>query len=124
MVYTLKWAGIRCTRIYIEDKRATGRRTGLLQLFSPSSSCWSAFRHCDLITPCAGGRFRLPDYFLPSGFLKPAWLRPLNKIWTKLGLLMGRVVSPVITAVLFYLVVTPTGLLFRIFGKDPLRLAL
>jgi len=37
---------------------------------------------------------------------------------------MGRVVTPVITALLFYLVVTPTGFLFRLWGKDPLRLAL
>jgi hypothetical protein len=67
--------------------------------------------------------FALAGLFFAVAFLKPAWLRPLNAIWTKLGLLMGRVVSPVITALLFYLVVTPTGLLFRLFGKDPLRLA-
>ena len=60
--------------------------------------------------------------FLLSGF-ETVWLRPLNKYWTKLGLLMGRIVGPVITAVLFYAVVTPTGLLFRILGKDPLRLS-
>ena len=62
--------------------------------------------------------------FLGVALLQPMWLRPLNRVWTKLGLLMGRVVSPVITALLFYLVVTPTGLLFRLLGKDPLRLAL
>jgi hypothetical protein len=67
--------------------------------------------------------FPLAGLFLATAFLKPGWLRPLNRIWTKLGILMGRVVSPVITALLFYLVVTPTGLLFRLFGKDPLRLA-
>jgi hypothetical protein len=61
--------------------------------------------------------------FLLIGLLKPLWLRPLNKFWTKLGLLMGRVVSPVIAAVLFYAVVTPTGILFRLLGKDPLRLS-
>ncbi len=61
--------------------------------------------------------------FLFVGILKPIWLRPLNKYWTKLGLLMGRIVSPVITAVLFYGVVTPTALLFRMLGKDPLRLS-
>ena len=61
--------------------------------------------------------------FLVVALLQPVFLRPLNRIWTKLGLLMGRVVSPVITALLFYLVVTPTGFLFRLLGKDPLRLA-
>lgn len=61
--------------------------------------------------------------FLATALAQPTWLRPMNRLWTKLGLLMGRVISPVITAVLFYAVVTPTGFLFRLLGKDPLRLA-
>jgi hypothetical protein len=71
--------------------------------------------------PMRSWAFPVAGLFLIVGILKPVWLRPLNKCWTKLGLLMGRIVSPVITAVLFYAVVTPTGLLFRILGKDPLR---
>jgi Mg2+/citrate symporter len=61
--------------------------------------------------------------FLGVALLQPAWLRPLNRAWTKLGLLLGRVVSPLITALLFFLVVTPIALLFRLLKKDPLRLA-
>jgi Saxitoxin biosynthesis operon protein SxtJ len=67
--------------------------------------------------------FPVAGLFLFVGILKPFWLRPLNMYWTKLGLLMGRIVSPVITAVLFYAVVTPTALLFRMLRKDPLRLS-
>jgi len=67
--------------------------------------------------------FPFAGLFLLIGLLKPVWLRPLNKYWTKLGLLMGRIVSPVITTVLFYGVVTPTALLFRLLGKDPLRIS-
>lgn len=66
----------------------------------------------------------LGGLFLGVALLQPLWLRPLNRVWTKFGRLMGRIVSPVITALLFYLVVTPTGFLFRLWGKDPLRLAL
>ena len=66
----------------------------------------------------------LSSLFLVVAVFQPVSLRPLNRVWTKLGLLMGRVVSPVITALLFYLVVTPTGFLFRLLGKDPLRLTL
>ena len=51
---------------------------------------------------------------LGVALLQPMWLRPLNRIWTKFGLLLGRVVSPVVTALLFLLVVTPIGLLFRL----------
>ena len=65
----------------------------------------------------------LAGLFLLIGLLKPVWLRPLNKYWTKIGLLLGRVVSPVIITVLFYGIVTPIALLFRLLGKDPLRLA-
>lgn len=73
--------------------------------------------------PTRSWAFLVAGLFLFIGILRPVWLRPLNKYWTKLGLLMGRIVSPVITAVVFYAVVTPTALLFRILGKDPLRLS-
>jgi len=51
----------------------------------------------------------------------PSILHPLNVIWTGLGRVLHRVMSPVAAAVLFYLVVTPAGMLRR-FHKDPLRL--
>jgi hypothetical protein len=53
---------------------------------------------------------------------RPTLLHPLNLLWSRLGLLMGRIANPVITAVLFFLVFTPAGLLMRLFGKDPLKL--
>ena len=61
--------------------------------------------------------------FLIVALVKPSWLRYANRVWTKLGLLIGRVVSPVVTALLFFLVVTPMGFLMRVSGKDPLRLS-
>ncbi len=54
--------------------------------------------------------------------LWPAALRPLNRLWLKLGLLLYRVTSPLALALLFYAVMTPLGLLMRACGKDPLRL--
>jgi len=55
--------------------------------------------------------------------IRPSWLHPFNLAWTKLGLLLGRVVSPVVMALLFFVVITPMAFLFRMFGKDPLRLS-
>ena len=49
-------------------------------------------------------------------------LGPLNKLWTRLGMLLHRIVNPVVLGIMFFIVVTPTGLLMRIAGKDPLRL--
>jgi hypothetical protein len=60
--------------------------------------------------------------FLAVALLVPSILGPFNRIWTKFGALLHRIVSPVALAILFFCVVTPTGLLLRLFGKDVLRL--
>lgn len=52
----------------------------------------------------------------------PRILAVPNRLWMKLGLLMGKIVAPIALGILFYLVFTPTGLLMRLFGKDPLKL--
>lgn len=75
----------------------------------------------------AGGHVRAPalglaGVFLAIALLRPVFLHPLNGAWTFLGLLLGRVVNPVVTAALFFLVFTPAGLISRLRGKDPLRL--
>jgi hypothetical protein len=54
---------------------------------------------------------------------RPQSLGPANRAWLKLGLLMYRVVNPVIMAILFFGMILPIGLLMRLFGKDFLRLA-
>lgn len=64
----------------------------------------------------------LSTLFLVLALLWSAALRPLNRLWLKLGLLLYRVISPLALGLLFYLTVSPVGLLMRIFGKDPLRL--
>jgi hypothetical protein len=60
--------------------------------------------------------------FLAAGAIRPEVLHPLNVLWMRFGLLLGRFVNPVVLAALFYLVFTPLGLLMRFMGKDPLRL--
>ncbi len=59
-----------------------------------------------------------------SGLLRPALLSAPNALWLKLGLLLHRIVNPIIMAVLFFGTILPIGLLMRAFGKDPLRLRL
>ncbi len=60
--------------------------------------------------------------FLATALLRPTLLKPLNRLWTEFGLLLHHVVNPIIMGLLFYLVVTPTGLVMRALGKDLLRL--
>lgn len=52
----------------------------------------------------------------------PGVLRPLNRLWTQFGLLLQKVVSPIVLGAILFLVVTPVGVLMRLTGKDPLRL--
>ena len=60
--------------------------------------------------------------FLAAALLVPRALRPLNLLWFRFGLVLHHVVTPVVMGLLFFLVVTPVGLLMRLSGKDPLRL--
>jgi hypothetical protein len=56
--------------------------------------------------------------------LRPSLLSGLNAIWLKFGLVLHRIISPIVMAVLFYGTIVPIGLLMRLVGKDPLRLKL
>jgi multisubunit Na+/H+ antiporter MnhG subunit len=60
--------------------------------------------------------------FGPLGLVKPAAIRPIFAAWMGVALVIGAVVSRLILAALFYLVFTPVGLLFRLIGRDELRL--
>ena len=60
--------------------------------------------------------------FLILGLLNSKILAPLNKIWFKFGILLGRIVSPLIMGIIFFLVVTPIGFIMRLLGKDLLNL--
>ncbi len=60
--------------------------------------------------------------FLFLGVLNSKFLTPFNKLWFKFGLLLGKIISPIIMGLIFFLVVTPTGFIMRIIGKDLLNL--
>ncbi len=59
--------------------------------------------------------------FLGLTFLKPSVLTVPNRLWFRFGLLLNKVVSPVVMGLIFVLTVIPTGLVLRARGKDPLR---
>ncbi len=60
--------------------------------------------------------------FLLLGILNSKILTPLNKIWFKIGILLGNVISPIVMSIIFFLVVTPTSFIMKILGKDLLNL--
>ena len=60
--------------------------------------------------------------FLALGLLNSKFLSPLNKIWFKFGLFLGKIISPKVMGLIFFFVVTPIGILMRILKKDLLNL--
>ena len=60
--------------------------------------------------------------FLVLGLVNSKILSPLNKIWFKFGIILGKIISPVIMGIIFFFVVTPIGLLMRLLGKDLINL--
>ena len=60
--------------------------------------------------------------FFILGLLNSNILSPLNRIWFKFGIILGSIVSPIVMSLVFFLVVTPTSLILRLFRKDILSL--
>ena len=60
--------------------------------------------------------------FLILGLINSKILTPLNLIWFKFGIFLGKIVSPIILALIFFFVVTPTGLILRLMRKDVINL--
>lgn len=83
---------------------------GLLPLFRHESPRWA------LIAVSAA--------FLAAAVLRPDWLTPLNRAWFKLGLLLNKIVGPIVMGVLFFGAVTPFAWFLRKKGKDLLSLEL
>ena len=60
--------------------------------------------------------------FLLLGLVNSKIINPLNKLWFKFGIFLGKIISPLIMGIIFFLVVTPIGLLMRLLNKDLLNL--
>jgi len=74
-----------------------------------------------------GSQIRLPWLIVSAvllilSFLKPVLLKPFNLLWMKLGALLGKVVPPIVMLVIFFVIVTPIGIVLKIFKKDLLGL--
>ena len=60
--------------------------------------------------------------FLILGLINSKLLSPLNKLWFKFGLILGKIISPLIMGIIFFVVVTPIGIVMRVLKKDLLNL--
>ena len=59
--------------------------------------------------------------FLILGLTNSKLLTPLNKLWFKFGILLSRIISPIVLGFIFFAIVTPTGIIMRVLGKDLLN---
>ena len=66
--------------------------------------------------------FIIAIIFFVLGILNSKFLTPLNKLWMKFGLLLGSIVAPFVMGIVYFMVVTPVGLIMRSLGKDLLRM--
>ncbi len=60
--------------------------------------------------------------FLTLGLFNSKILTPLNKLWFKLGILLGNFIAPIIMGIIFFFVVTPTGIIMKLLRKDLIKL--
>ena len=60
--------------------------------------------------------------FLILGLINSKFLTPLNVLWFKFGIILGNIFSPIVMGIIFYLVVTPIGIILRIMQKDLLNI--
>jgi len=59
--------------------------------------------------------------FLVLGLLNSKLLSPLNLVWVKFGELLGKIVAPIVMAIVYFVIITPIGLFMRLVGKDLLN---
>lgn len=60
--------------------------------------------------------------FAITAFLTPQILAPLNRLWFSLGMLLGKIVSPIVLGLIFFGLITPAALMTRLFGRDELKI--
>jgi hypothetical protein len=77
---------------------------------------WSAWRGGSWWPWFAG----IAGAFLVVSLVIPRILRPLNWLWMRFGLLLGMIVSPIVMGIIYFVVITPVALFFRIKGRDAL----
>ena len=101
-----------------EVRRSSDRAFGVVISAATAIVGLAPLRH-DL--PVRSWMLGLSAAFALLAWVWPASLHRANMLWARFGVLLHRVTSPVVVALVFYLAVVPTGLVMRACGKDPLR---
>jgi len=60
--------------------------------------------------------------FVAVTLLSPHLLSPLNRLWYGLGILLGKIINPIVLGLIFFVLITPVSLVTRLFGRDELKM--
>lgn len=95
------------------------RTFGLVMAGALTFAAFMNGRHAGRLWPW---ELTLAALFLAAAAIKPPLLNPLHRLWMKLGLVLNKIVNPIVMGLLFYGTIWPTGLVMRLRGRDLLRL--
>ena len=77
---------------------------------------WRGWRAVSLVTLIVAISFAV------TTLLSPQLLAPLNRLWYGLGMLLGKIISPIVLGIIFFVLITPVSLVTRLFGRDELKM--
>jgi hypothetical protein len=60
--------------------------------------------------------------FIYATIFRPQTLTPINQIWYKFGIFLGKIISPIVLGIIFFAIITPISLITRLFGRDELKI--
>ena len=109
-------AKMRLPRDALPSERTFGLFFGIVCLVAASFAWCAANPLVSVVLGCLALTFTM------FACIKPRKLRTLNALWFGLGLLIGRIVSPIILGFVFFILITPIGIVMRAFGRDELRI--
>ncbi len=94
--------------------------TVVFALFGGVMPLWKGWNDGDPIYPLLG----VSGVFLVVALAMPKVLHPLNIVWMKVGVLLNKIVSPLVMGLLFFTTITPMAIVLRLMGKDLLKMKL
>ena len=102
-------------RLTREDGRRFGFSVGAAFLAISGLLWWRGRHTAALVFLALGGML------VAAGLVVPTRLGPIHRAWMGLAHLLSRVTTPIFMGIVYFLVLTPTGFLIRLFGKNPIR---
>lgn len=79
-------------------------------------TCWKQYN------VFAASALILSVLFTAVTIISPQLLSPINRLWYDIGMILGRIISPIVLGTIFFAMITPISLILRIFGRDELKM--